>query len=62
MIPLDSDSKCAQNSLCTSLTAMPRSRVQTESLLGVVAASSGLYTCMGCNDNCEMAQTKVRAE
>ena len=39
---------------------MSRSRVQTESLLGVVAASSGLYTCMGCNDNCEMAQTKVR--
>ena len=32
-------------------------RVVTESLLSVVAASSGVYTCMGCNDDCELAQT-----
>ena len=25
----------------------------------MVAASSGVYTCMGCNDNCEMEQTRM---
>ena len=34
-------------------------RVQTESLLSVVAANSGLYTCMGCNGECVMNQTKL---
>ena len=34
-------------------------RVQTESLLSVVAANSGLYTCMGCNPECVMNQTKL---
>ena len=33
--------------------------METESLLSVVATRSGVYTCMGCNEDCEMAQVKM---
>ena len=35
------------------------SRVQADSTLMVVAQESGIYTCMGCNENCEVSQVKV---
>ena len=33
-------------------------RVESESKLMVIASETGVYTCMGCNGNCEMSQVK----
>jgi len=39
-------------------TVETKGRVESESKLMVIASETGVYTCMGCNENCEMAQVK----
>jgi len=39
-------------------TVETKGRVESESKLMVIGSESGVYTCMGCNGNCEMSQVK----